>query len=186
MKKIILKNSVILILCLIVAAILFYYIKEQNTGYKEIGTSTNTLEIYRSIAGEVNITRDEGVCIQTDTSSYTVKNIGKEDQVIKSSDFLLFVNENTYNNDVDHKQVTLKKGEESTFDLKFEVIIPAEIVENHEIGELKNSEFTNHPASLVLMINGKDKLEIYQDAGYACVEYEYSSSDQNSQRIPKG
>jgi len=170
MKKIIKKNSVILILCLIVAFILFYYLKKPNTGNKEMETRTNTLEISQSDTGERRITRDEGFCIQTDTSSLTVKNIGEDDQVIASSDFILFVNDTTYNNDVEYKQVTLKKGEEAIFDLEFEVIIPEEMVERHGIGELKNLVYTDHLASLVLMINGEDKLEIYQSE-YACVAY---------------
>ena len=99
-----------------------------------------------------------------------MKNIGEDDQVIASSDFILFVNDTTYNNDVEYKQVTLKKGEEAIFDLEFEVIIPEEMVERHGIGELKNLVYTDHLASLVLMINGEDKLEIYQSE-YACVAY---------------
>ena len=59
MKKIIKKNSVILILCLIVAFILFYYLKKPNTGNKEMETRTNTLEISQSDTGERRITRDE-------------------------------------------------------------------------------------------------------------------------------
>lgn len=164
MQKMVIRKSMILILLLLIVATTFYYMMNRNTMKNDSKIDADHLEIYLSDVGELNGSHGPEVCRITDTSSYTVKNTAKEEQLIKSSDFILETNGHTSQNESEYKEFILKKGEEATFDLKFEYILPLETVEFSEGQQRRTEDFKHYSISIYFMMNNEKKLEINEFA----------------------